>query len=487
MINYAKKLTVDREFYPLNSIDASYESDRGRILSSPAFRRLQKRTQVFPLELDAAVRSRLTHSLEVAQTSRYIAKTILKKLQNDKKIKNCGLEDLQEAFVSCAEMTSMVHDIGNPPFGHFAEEVISNWIRQKAIPIFNTLVHSLPQANIGLQEDIINDLSTFDGNAQSVRVITKLQRLNLSYSQIAAVLKYTRCGSEPKPPKEQALAYLRKKPGFYMSEKDIIEEVTSKLHIKKGHRFSITYIMEAADDISYLTADLEDAVDKGLLTLEQFVALVHDACNDINTRYNLQSNLLQEMVDTYYQKALDDDEPYRFNMFLTLLRAKLIGKLVEYVAQSYIDNHEAVFEGSLDKPLLESNPASQEALAVQVLQKISIKHIYNHKTIQNMELQSFQIVQGLLECFKPLLEVDFEAMERLRNDEKITPIIVPRLYGRLPQKQRIVYEAAVDSLQKHPHNEKVMLEWYHRVRLVLDYISGMTDDYALSEYKNLML
>jgi dGTPase len=118
MINYKEKLTLDREINPLPNIDISIESDRGRIFSSAAFRRLQKRTQVFALELNASIRSRLTHSLEVAQNARYISKTILQELKKEE-LEIFGLDDLENAFISTAEMTSLLHDIGNPPFGHF--------------------------------------------------------------------------------------------------------------------------------------------------------------------------------------------------------------------------------------------------------------------------------------------------------------------------------------------------------------------------------
>ncbi len=128
MINYKKRLTLHREFYPLDNIDISVESDRGRIFSSAAFRRLQKRTQVFALELNASIRSRLTHSLEVAQNARYIARTILQKLKKDG-LETYGLEDIENAFISTSEMTSLLHDIGNPPFGHFAEETINKWLK----------------------------------------------------------------------------------------------------------------------------------------------------------------------------------------------------------------------------------------------------------------------------------------------------------------------------------------------------------------------
>ena len=247
MIDYSKKLRVDREFYPLKEIEASIESDRGRILSAPAFRRLQKRTQVFALELNASIRTRLTHSLEVGQTARFIAKSILTKLKKEG-LEHYKLSGLENAFISTAEMTSLLHDIGNPPFGHFAEKSINKWMKNSAAPILEAFKAS-SQETKKLKEMLTKDICNYDGNAQAIRVITKLQRLNLSYTQILSVLKYTRGAFEDKIDGEP-LNYLRKKPGFYYSEKEFIEKIQKTLDVKSGHRFPLTYIMEAADDIS---------------------------------------------------------------------------------------------------------------------------------------------------------------------------------------------------------------------------------------------
>lgn len=190
MIDYRDKLTLHREFYPSKDIEIAVESDRGRIFSSSAFRRLQKRTQVFALELNASIRSRLTHSLEVGQNARYIARIILDELKKDD-LKTYGLDSLENAFISTSEMTSLIHDIGNPPFGHFAEETINKWIKINILPILDSFKASTKETK-ELKELLKKDLCNYDGNAQAIRIITKLQRLNLSYFQIIAVLKYTR-------------------------------------------------------------------------------------------------------------------------------------------------------------------------------------------------------------------------------------------------------------------------------------------------------
>jgi len=475
-MDYKEKLTTDREFYPIENLEYSIESDRGRILSSPAFRRLQKRTQVFALELNASIRTRLTHSLEVAQTARFIAKNILSKLEKEA----CyGLEGLENAFVSTTEMTSLLHDIGNPPFGHFAEQTINQWIRENALPLLEKMAASSKETQ-ELKTMLAQDLCNYDGNAQAIRVISKLQRLNLSYTQIASVVKYTRGAYEAKPKKGEPFDYLMKKPGFYYSEKSFIEKIQKALHVKHGHRFPLTYIMEAADDISYLTADLEDSVEKGILSLDKVYELIEKECEKEGETY------LLEVIQKRYEQAKKNEEPYQFNMFFTLIRAELIKSLVSHVVDVYINNHEAIFEGSFNSALLEYDKQSKYYKAVKILQNISTKYIYQNKNVQTLELQGYAIINGLLSFYKPLMEITCKEFKALLNDEPIERFITMRLIKRISPKQIVAYQNDVKALEEKDEESALLLEFYYRVRLVIDYISGMTDDFALHEYHTLV-
>lgn len=474
MIDYSKKLTLHRELYPMRDINISCESDRGRILSAPALRRLQKKTQVFPLELNAAVRSRLTHSLEVSQTARFIAKTILKKVEG-----KYNLDSLEDAFISTSEMTSLLHDIGNPPFGHFAEVAINSWMRNNAVKILDEQIE-VSSKNQEFKNMLIEDICNFDGNAQAIRVVTKLQRLNLSYSQIASIIKYTRAAYEKKPKKDDKFAYLKKKPGYYYSERDIVNKIKEALDLQDGCRFPITYIMEAADDISYLNADIEDSVDKGILKFDDIYTLIKQECEKMNETY------LLELVEEYYKKAKkNEEEPYQFNLFLTLVRAKMTHALVEYVSDIYINNHEDIFNGSFNNALLEYDLTSKYTKAVQILQNISIKHIYNNKDIQTLELKGNKILTGLFDAYTPLLKLTNEEFEDLVNDKRIGCFMSQRLIRRLSSKHIVAYKNSVKDICKDDIEKYKLEEWYYRARLIIDYISGMTDDFALDEFKTL--
>jgi dGTPase len=472
-MNYNTKLTTHREFYPITNLDASVESDRGRIISSPAFRRLQKRTQVFALELNAAVRSRLTHSLEVSQTARFIAKTILKKL-DDK-----NLKELKNAFISTSEMASLLHDIGNPPFGHFGETAINEWMAKQGVKHLNNLVPN----KSNLKKQLIKDLCSYDGNAQAIRIVHKLQRLNLSYTQTASIIKYTRGAFEDRP-KDDKLSYLKKKPGFYYSEKEFVSTILDTLDIQSGYRFPLTYIMEAADDISYLSADIEDAVDKGILTLDKIYELINEEYKVVNEKYNVKTTMLLDIVQKNYHKAKQqEDEPYQFNMFLTLTRAQLIFKLVDYVSSLYIKHHEAIYNGSFNSALLEYDKSHECSIAIEVLQNISYRYIYSHKKVQELEIKGYSIIQGLFNLYEPLLKLSTNDFKKLLDDKKVDCLICKNLLSRLSKKHLVAYKKSIGELKDDENYS--LLEWYYRARLVIDYISGMTDDYALHEFRSL--
>lgn len=478
MIDYKEKFILDREFYPSKDIEITVESDRGRIFSSSAFRRLQKRTQVFALELNASIRSRLTHSMEVSQNARFIARTILAELKKEG-LEKFGLTEFENAFISTSEMTSLLHDIGNPPFGHFAEETINKWLKMNVLPILDKFEASTNELK-NLKELISKDICNYDGNAQAIRIITKLQRLNLSYFQIISVLKYTRGAFEEKLSKEENLSYLKKKPGFYFSEKDLVEKIQKSLKIEAGHRFPITYIMEAADDISYLTADLEDSVKKGILSLDEVYNIIKKECQKEKEEF------LLGIIEKQYEKAKSSEEPYQFNMFFTFVRVGLVTNFVNYVSKVFVQNHEAIFEGSFNYALLEFDKQSEYYKTLKILQDISTKYIYQNAEVQTLELQAYTIINSLFEIYKPLLELDEVDFSKLLKDEKIDCFISRRLIKRISKKQIVAYKNDIEKLDKQNLQEYKILEFYFRVRLIIDYISGMTDDFALEEYKVLL-
>ena len=209
-------------------IVAEAESDRGRLLFCPAFRRLQQKAQVFSMEPNAAVRSRLTHSIEVSQMGRYIADSVCPELIS------AGLATTDEcsALVTFVETACLMHDIGNPPFGHFGEAATSQWFRTNGANAIIESCRDQVQGTLGSGDRRIQaalaDFFEFDGNPQGLRVVSKLQRnsdrygLNLTKTSIAAFLKYIRCTGTSTTVGNSAFS---KKAGYFQTEASLIHDV----------------------------------------------------------------------------------------------------------------------------------------------------------------------------------------------------------------------------------------------------------------------
>jgi len=473
----------------VRALERGLESDRGRIINSAAVRRLQQKTQVFPLEHNAAVRSRLTHSLEVQQTGRFIVRTIFEQL--GERAAALGLEGLERATESLVEMACLMHDIGNPPFGHFGEAAISRWFERvlPELPPFSS-EHLTPE-HAALRAELLRELSSFEGNAQAIRLISQLQKLNLTYLQTACIFKYTRCATEARPDKGAALDYLKKKPGYYFSERTFVAEMQAALEMAPGHRFPLTYLMEAADDIAYCLADLEDGVDKGILEYtrlaqllkEQFAAL-REVQRDADAKH-FGRNSFAGIVDYALERAAA--EPInKDHEFFVSLRVGLIHPLVKHAATRFIDNIEPVFDGSLNCALLEDDSPSHAI--VETLKRVAIRHVFSVAEVETLELQGYRIISGLLEHYKPLLMLTMEQFEQLCQGEKRGLLIESRLFHRLPNKHVKAYLSLLEQNPLPADGERLdpqVWERYCRCRLLQDMISGMTDQFALDEFKAL--
>lgn len=241
-------------------------SDRSRILYSSSFRRLQKKAQVFSLEPNASIRSRLTHSLEVSDIGRALSNVIGDKLI-DKGIIN---DSKKYQIISIVENACLLHDIGNPPFGHFGEAAIKTWAKEEIEKYCKKA-----EINSKYIKSIRKDFEEFDGNPQGIRIVTRLHcendkyGLNLSYPTILSCIKYTR-ETGVKPTK---ISSSTKKAGYFQTEKSIIKKIYKEMKLNSKKRYPLLYIMEAADDISYALSDISDSIEKKLLSIDKFMDL----------------------------------------------------------------------------------------------------------------------------------------------------------------------------------------------------------------------
>jgi dGTPase len=468
------------------SVVTESESDRGRILFCAAFRRLQQKAQVFSMEPNAAVRSRLTHSLEVSQVGRYIADTVKTQLEHN------GFATSDECFalVTFVESACLMHDIGNPPFGHFGEAAISKWFKDNGVQVFKEAVRP-EERDVTEQikreaKSVLADFLEFDGNPQGLRVVTRLQwnkdayGLNLTATTLAAYLKYIRMAGEPRDA-DMNINFV-KKAGYFTSEKEIVDRIWETLGYSKGQRFPLAYIMEAADDIAYCISDLEDSIEKELVNKIDAMRFIQAAWTNSNQPVDETNALISEALDCALN-AQKDGEEYTFTDFRTSLNRTI----VRFVADRYIDNHEALFEGSLDSLLPETSGPGK---ILSILKDYCKKYVYCHESVQRTELAGYTAIFGLLNHFKILLQCSssrFAAALRYENkDDQGESIIIEKKYLTLfPERYIKVYNQMIECIPTEDQTSFALSEWNARAHLIVDFVSGMTDDFAMTTYQTL--
>ncbi|MGL4725168.1 MAG: dGTPase [Scandinavium sp.] len=492
-INWRRRYRSPQNATTEHEILRIFESDRGRIINSPAIRRLQQKTQVFPLERNAAVRTRLTHSMEVQQVGRYIAKEVLSRLKQQKLLDAYGLEDLTGPFESIVEMACLMHDIGNPPFGHFGEAAINDWFRKVLWPADaasqplsedRCLVGALKLRD---GEDSLNelrrrvrqDLCQFEGNAQGIRLVHTLMRMNLTWAQVGCILKYTRPawwrGSTP-----ESHSYLMKKPGYYFAEEAYVAKLRKELDLAPYSRYPLTWIMEAADDISYCVADLEDAVEKRIFSVEQLYQHLYDAWGT-----HQKGSLFSQVVENAWEKSRSNSMSRSTeDQFFMYLRVNTLNKLVPYAAQRFIENLPQIYAGDFNHALLEDD--SDYSQLLELYKSVAMKEVFSHPDVEQLELQGYRVISGLLEIYQPLLKLSLSDFNELVDKERLRHLpIESRLFHKLSTRHRLAYVEAINKIPRDAA-EYPLMEYYYRCRLIQDYISGMTDLYAWDEYRRLM-
>ena len=409
---------------------SQFQRDYDRIIFSSPFRRMQNKTQVFPLPEHIFVHNRLTHSLEVASVGRSLGNILAEKLAplfpENPLIHEIG------TIVSTA---CLAHDLGNPPFGHSGEAAISSFFENGAGQEF---------AN-QLSEGEWKDFTHFDGNANAFRILThqfngkRPGGFALTYSSLAGIVKY---------PFESVLA-TKSKFGFFQSEKEDYQKIAAALEIgsvsgngQSFYRHPLVFLVEAADDICYQIMDLEDAFKLGILSYSEtkdFYLDFYDRAED--------KKLLQSIENTL-NRVSDKNEQ------ISYLRAGVIGKLIKNSTTVFLQHHDDILEGRFSKSLigsLENKPAE----AMQRIREISWSQIYNHRSVVEIEIAGFKIIGTLL-------------------DEFVGAVIYPKN----------LYSKKVLSLLPEQYKTETG-STYHKIQSVVDFISGMTDVFALDLYRKI--
>jgi dGTPase len=412
-----------------------FQQDFDRISFSSAFRRLQDKAQVFPLAESSYVRTRLTHSVEVACVGRSLGTGVGVYICDNHELGTIQPSDIG-AIVAAA---SLAHDIGNPPMGHSGEETIRDWFCHSVIG--QSMKNKM---TVKEQADIVN----YEGNAQGFRVLAKLQMpdndggMQLTCATLAAFAKY--------PVEAINIKKLStigdKKFNFFQDDRDLFAEVAENTSLRKlaGQEYAwcrhpLVFLVEAADDISYHIVDFEDGHMLGIISYEEIEKLFMEVIDNPELKKDI--NALSDPI-----------------LKVEFMRAKAIGKLIGEVIEAFIKNHDKILAGELNESLVELIPSKN---ALKNIQQRSVDDIYTYQRAVEIEAAGFELTEGLLNTFAAAMNDCAENPEPSYRSKKMMKLI--------PEK----YHKANDASP------------YIRLLNLLDFISSMTDSYAVALYKKI--
>ena len=410
---------------------SEFQRDFDRLIFSAPFRRLQNKTQVFPLPGSVFVHNRLTHSLEVSCVGRSLGDSITNRLiAKHPELAGTHVSEIG-AIVSAA---CLAHDLGNPPFGHSGEKAISTFFSEgKGLAL---------KSQLSPME--WEDFTHFEGNANAFRLLThqfqgrRKGGFVMTYSTLASIVKY---------PYPSTLAGNKSKFGFFLSEEEDFRKIALELGIKrlskdnepaKYARHPLVFLVEAADDICYQMMDIEDAYKLKLLTPKEAKELYQLYFDDKK----------KERVNEVFNIVEDENEQIAY------LRATVIGILIKECTKVFMENEEAILDGSFEGALIKhiSPPLSE---AYNQCTKVAVEKIYRSRDVLDIELAGFHVISTLLELM----------IDAVQSPEKAySELLINRV-----------------SSQYDIHSPTL----YGKIQAVLDYISGMTDVYALDLYRKI--
>jgi len=413
------------------SARTEFQRDYDRIIFSSPFRRLQNKTQVFPLPGSVFVHNRLTHSLEVASVGRSLGNVVSSELK--KKTTSDHPEFLNE-IGSIVSAASLSHDLGNPPFGHAGEEAISRFFVSGKGTGFQSLV----------TEAQWSDLTNFEGNANAFRLLThqfngrRKGGFALTYATLASLIKY---------PFSSLNRSAKNKYGYFTTEVETFQTIAKKVGLVSSpdnpgifSRHPLVYLVEAADDISYQIMDIEDAHKLGILSSEFTIELFLNFFDKEKNKsfFTKKSAIFKEVTDTNEQIAF--------------LRASVINLLILEVARIFVEHENELLKGSFSGSMVDYFTGSVKNGMEQCTQ-VAISRVYKHRSVVEVEITGFTVLNTLLEEFTAA------QFNQKSNYSKKLLLMLPLQY------------------REEQNND------YGKLRSVLDFISGMTDLYALDLYK----
>lgn len=439
---------------------SEFEKDYHRIIGSASFRRLQDKTQVFPLDKSDFIRTRLTHSLEVSSYGKSLGQNIGEYILTYIKDPNFTWKDKEE-ICNILECAGLIHDIGNPPFGHFGESVIRDWFKGN-LPIMKFKGETVENL---LTEQMREDFYHFEGNAQALRLVTKLHYLvdehgmNLTYALLHTIVKYpvSSVGID-----KNTGNIKDKKMGYYYADKDIFESIVKETGTD-GKRHPLTFILEAADDIAYKTADIEDAYVKGFISYYQLKEELRQLQEREPENTFRPLDKLEHKYESGVKRGVSNPEEYAVKNWIVQVQ----GFLINCATYGFTSNYNAIMEGTYGKDIFSGTYG--EGL-MHLLGDMAYRRVFTTPSIYKMEVAESVIMDFLMDKFvKAVLYYDTDV--KLNDIDK-------RVVSFISENYKSAYHKQAEGKDE---NEKL----YLRLLLVTDYICGMTDSYAKRLYQEL--
>ncbi len=435
-----KRLGLEDEVVRTTDVRSQFQRDYDRIVFSSPFRRLQNKTQVFPLPGSIFVHNRLTHSLEVASVGRSLGNMVANGLAERNENISPNLLDSIGTIVSSA---CLAHDLGNPPFGHSGEKAISRYFEEIDK---NNLSAELTEAQY-------LDLTNFEGNANTLRLLThhftgrRKGGFALTYATIGTLLKYP-CTSDDFS--QGNCPY--HKYGVFQSEVPVLQKVAKELGLISYNgsktiygRHPLVFLMEAADDISYQIVDLEDAHRLGIISTTEAKKLMFDFFDPVTDKDALQ-DLQESLAD-----ITDENEQ------IVILRSRTINKLITDCVNVFWKHYDDIMNSRYFESLTDGLEGTTKQ-ALENLSTLAIEKIYNAREVIEIQVAGHKILSELLQEF----------VTASLQKQKDKSLYTSQLLRLLPS-QLIVDDGDI----------------YNRIFSVVDFISGMTDVYSLEMYRKI--
>ena len=433
---------------------SEFEKDYHRIIGSASFRRLQDKTQVFPLDKSDFIRTRLTHSMEVSSFAKSLGQNIGTYILEHYPDENFDFQ-MKSDICDILQCAGLIHDIGNPPFGHFGEEAIRDWFQKnlKKQEVCGQPVEQL------LTSQQMADFYHFDGNAQALRLVSKLHFLvnengmNLTYGLLNTIIKYPNSSMEIDAKSGNVKD---KKMGYFFAEQELFRDIVSTTGAGRN-RHPLTFILEAADDIAYRTADIEDAFKKGCISYDDLIKELKKTVDG----YPIQ--VLEQQYDRAKEWKIANPEQYAVQNWLVRMQ----GYLIFSATEGFTSHYKTIMQGRYPHDLFYHTPGEK---LIKALGTIAYDYAFTSMPILKLEIASNTIITYLLDKMVPAV---------LQYDEEEPMGMMEAKFVRLiSENYRQIYHTYAKGKS---HGEKV----YLRLMLVTDYISGMTDSFAKDMYQHL--